>query len=112
MQSPATDKEQVDELLYYARLQQETGIQPNPELACREWVRKYAKRWRELKDGNPVNGIPPNPNYLEVLRGEYLMNEDQYKWGSGRHRRCQTSFHSSFGTSKSFGGVLAEVLRP
>lgn len=109
-------KEQMQEMMYYYNLLHAHGLAGSPEDICRDWIRRYARKWRELKNKGIVpQGILRN-EYQEVLQQEHAMAEDQYKWASGRMRRSQSFFRSSFGKSRSFGNTLAEklemILRP
>lgn len=97
------NEEQLKEMMYYFKYLSNSGHRISPEIACRNWIHKYAKRWREIRE----QGIS-DPS--TIIRKEYMMVEDQYKWASGRTRRSQTAFRSAFGRSRSFGGVLAERL--
>src|SRR5665213_2609660 len=98
------NKDQLQEMEYYYKLHRMNNYDIDIEHACRNWVRKYARRWRDLKE----SGIAEPGT---ILRKEYLI-EDQYKWASGRLRRAQSFFPSAIGKTRSFSGLLAEVLKP
>ena len=100
-------KDQIAEMMYYYRFQVEHDKVLTPEQACRDWVVRFAKKWRDLK-----NSGTENPS--EVLRAEYVLTEDQYKWASGRHRRAQVPYRSKFTRPKTrtIAEQLDEVFRP
>ncbi len=96
-------KDQVSEMIWYYQYLHDHGSIATPEDACREWVRKYAKQWRDYKN----QGIE---NPTKQIRNQYIIAEDQFKWPSDRHRRVQSQHRSTIRKTKLIRKCLAEQL--
>ena len=72
-----------------------------------ERVRRGDTMYQGREDKKPLQRLDellekPIEKTDETL--EEILDEDQYKFPSGKHRRVQAPFRSSFGVSKTFGG--------
>ena len=58
---------------------------------------------------NPTDAKKVRNKQTIYQRIDQRMGEDQYKHPTGKHKRTQSSFRSSFGKSKTFGGLSEAI---